>query len=235
MTAKKIFIGVPSKGMPETRFMSCLTSMMCRMVYKGFKPELLTVEGSVVSQARLELLSHSLRTDADYLLFLDEDMMFPPTLFERLMEADKDVISTNYTTRYIDNLRFVSADMDWMVPDSNKLEGVQEALQIPTGTMLLSKKAMQSIDFSTDVGLSMSIFGQPLTDEGEYVTEDAYFCMVMRKCGLKLYLDHDLTKEIRHVGKLEYHASMIKMENKEDGKEREGLHPESNQETRSVA
>jgi hypothetical protein len=34
--------------------------------------------------------------------------------------------------------------------------------------------------------------------------EDIYFCRKARKAGHKIYLDHDLSKEIAHIGQYEF-------------------------------
>jgi len=37
-----------------------------------------------------------------------------------------------------------------------------------------------------------------------FVGEDMYFCREAQKAGFKVYIDHDVSKQVRHIGVLEF-------------------------------
>ena len=39
---------------------------------------------------------------------------------------------------------------------------------------------------------------------GCFIGEDMYFCREAQKAGFKVYIDHDLSKQVRHIGVLEF-------------------------------
>jgi len=51
------------------------------------------------------------------------------------------------------------------------------------------------------------------TDKRGYIGEDVFFCNKARDAGFKIWIDHDVSKEIGHVGTFEYkhdHTWVIK-------------------------
>jgi hypothetical protein len=37
-----------------------------------------------------------------------------------------------------------------------------------------------------------------------YIGEDIYFCKLAQANGMKVYVDHDLSKDVRHIGVMEF-------------------------------
>jgi len=43
-----------------------------------------------------------------------------------------------------------------------------------------------------------------LPSGGMYVGEDIYFCKLAQAHGFKVWVDHDLSKDVKHIGKMEF-------------------------------
>jgi hypothetical protein len=44
-------------------------------------------------------------------------------------------------------------------------------------------------------------------DDAAHVGEDLYFCQQLRKAGATIYVDHDLSKQVSHIGMVEFEAA----------------------------
>src|SRR6202012_3743664 len=60
---------------------------------------LITVKSSIVAQARNNAVDLAKSCGANFLLFLDSDMLFPPTALFRLLLRGKDIVGATYTKR----------------------------------------------------------------------------------------------------------------------------------------
>jgi hypothetical protein len=52
-----------------------------------------------------------------------------------------------------------------------------------------------------------------------FVGEDIYFCKLAQAHGFKVYIDHDLSKEVRHTGTMDFtheHAEACRADSLED-------------------
>lgn len=81
-----ITLGVPSAGHPKIEFVNSLM----QLVSSGLISECLIMPRLPVQQARTQI-ARNLQTD--YLLFIDDDMVFTPEDVQKLIRADKDIVS----------------------------------------------------------------------------------------------------------------------------------------------
>ena len=74
---------------------------------------------SLITRARNEIVRQFLAADADFLLFVDSDITFPPEAIPRLVQADKDVICAIYPRKEINWLAVSKAAVDGKEPVSD--------------------------------------------------------------------------------------------------------------------
>lgn len=194
---KKILIAVPCMDMVSARFASSLATMK-----KGVGDCIVSfIIGSLIYDSRNRLAEYAVRINADYILWLDSDMTFPPDVLERMMKVmdeneNIDILtglyfrrSTPFTPVAFEVLEtdekgeLVFENMD-IVP-----EGIREVAGCGFGCVLMKTDCLFDI-----AGQEGPVWFSPLANVGE----DCAFCMRARKYGYKIYIDPSI--EFGHMG-----------------------------------
>lgn len=132
---------------------------------------------------------------ATHLLWLDTDMRFPQDAAIRLAESQLPIVAVNCVMR--NTHRWFTAKRDGQsvetTADSTGLEPVDF---VGFGCVLMR----------TDVvmGLPQPWFEHGRTAQGQDIGEDAMFCRKLLAAGHTIYIDHDVSKEIGHIGLYTY-------------------------------
>jgi hypothetical protein len=147
---------------------------------------------SNLPEQRHELAKRALKLrNATHILWVDSDMGFPPDSLHRLLAHDLDIVGANYPRR-VRPYWSSASDLDGKVLDPSSV-GLQEVGVIGFG-LVLTKRCVFEAEYE------MPLFAHH--DEGGYCTEDVAFCRKVRKTGFKVWVDHDLSRDVRHVGSL---------------------------------
>ncbi len=174
------------------------------------------VSGTYVHTARQELLVAALRGGADYLLFLDSDMRIPKDALVRLLSHSERMVGTNYPRRgvpadYVAIKHSVKLDEDGEKIDGELLKtlpdstGLEEVEALGFGCVLVHASVFQAMGEVHDPREKGPFwFFEYLPDIPTHVGEDVYFCRLARQVGTKIFVDHDLSKDIRHIGSFEF-------------------------------
>ncbi|HUN98810.1 MAG TPA: glycosyltransferase family A protein, partial [Bradyrhizobium sp.] len=93
----RVAIAVPSGDMVHADF-AMAYAQLC-MTSAGLPLQLVTVKSSIVAQARNNGVEHAKDFKADFIFFLDSDMVFPPTTLLHLLLHRKDIVGATYTKR----------------------------------------------------------------------------------------------------------------------------------------
>lgn len=172
----------------------------------GTKPSSLRVvniKGSVLPNSRLQGLKAAKAIDASHLLFLDSDHTFPATLLHQLLYWKKDVVAVNCVTKCLPALTTArtfnpaNTQGDPVFSDAEKRGLLDRVWRVGTGVMLLSRKAYLQIPHD-----AFTMMYKP--DADVYQGEDWTMCEALEKAGVPIYVDHGLSREVGHVGALEY-------------------------------
>lgn len=150
------------------------------------------VQATYVHVGREAVLEDAIRRcAATHVLWLDTDMAFPEDTVLRLARHDRAVVACNCLMK--DPRGLFTAERDGRrvetMPDSTGLEAVES---IGLAVLLMRTDAV------TDLPRPWFRHGQ--TDDGDDIGEDRMFCRALRAAGHAIYIDHDLSKEIGHVG-----------------------------------
>jgi hypothetical protein len=133
--------------------------------------------------------------EATHLLWLDTDMRFPQDAAIRLAEHNRPVVAVNCLMR--DPRMWFTAKRDGQsVKTTHASTGLEPVEFVGFGVMLMR----------TDVvsGVPQPWFEHGRNATGQDVGEDVMFCRKLRAAGHQVYIDHDLSKEIGHVGLYDY-------------------------------
>lgn len=93
---KKIFVAIPTVGLMHTDAVHSLLETLIdivRLEPQGYRVILAMMPRMLVAQAREVAIEKSIELKCDYTFFIDDDMLLPRGLFEKLVSHDKDIIS----------------------------------------------------------------------------------------------------------------------------------------------
>jgi len=89
----KIAIGLPHlNNQYDARFGDALIALMAYSLNEGLDLFPISTFRDNITFARNKIASKALEQNADYLLFLDDDMVFKPDLLVNLLKHDKDIV-----------------------------------------------------------------------------------------------------------------------------------------------
>lgn len=197
----KILIGIPVRDMINASFAHDLAMMVGwhSRNYPEHDLGVVTKMGTLIVNQRQDLVKEALLGEADYLLFLDADMRFPVNTIERLLARDKDVVAANYPTRRLPPKPTAFKEHHPTIPLCTRedSEGLEEAFSVGAGVMLIKTSMLWTLE--------LPLFDIVWDDyHRNYIGEDVYFCKKAREAGYTIWVDHDLSKEVKHVGMFEF-------------------------------
>lgn len=155
------------------------------------------VRGSIIPQQRATLVNAALDAGATHCLFLDSDMRFPPDALRRLLQHNEPIVGANYPTRRAPILPTAERKDLGSLFSGDEDEGLIEVTHCGLGVMLIDTNVFRSIG-EPYFALGFSPLGRG------YVGEDVFFCQKARKAGYKIWIDQGLSKEVKHIGEIEY-------------------------------
>lgn len=168
-------------------------------VPKGGALHLFTSQGTLIADQRENLVKEALKVEADYILFLDTDMRFPKDVFDRLAAHGQPIVAANYSTRGLPAkpVAFSNARCNEYVYTAADSRGLQEVYAVGMGVMLIKADVFRTMPMPWfQIGYS--------TKNGALFGEDIHFCHKAAANGFKTQIDHDVSREVRHIGSFEF-------------------------------
>ena len=154
--------------------------------------------GSLIYTSRNDLAVRALRYDADYVLWLDSDMIFSPDTFKRLLKhMDKyDIVSGLYYRRV---MPYTPVVFDDLTIDDKGCHWTDYAdKEVPKEVFEVGGCGFGCVFMKADVFMDVQArFGNMFAPIGN-VGEDLSFCWRARECGFRIYCDPTIT--LGHVG-----------------------------------
>ncbi|MDO8515209.1 MAG: hypothetical protein Q7S14_01790 [bacterium] len=187
----KVVIGIPSRGMLSTHF---LPPLLKQSMPINIFVEYCFVIGKEVGLARNELVEKSLKLNADYLLFIDDDVIIPQDAVARLInlvDEGRDIVAGVYYSKQIPPQPLIFKGIgtgcfsNWKVGEIlENVSGVGMGLTIiKTDVFRKLKrpwfKTINSTKFVSKEGNIVS-FG---------IDEALYFCYKALSCGFRISVD----------------------------------------------
>lgn len=190
----KVFIAVPSMDTIPALFAQSLA-----LLQRDCEVQIGWEVGSLVYHARNNLARQALKTDADYVLWLDSDMVFAPDTLIRMLKVCKD-----------NDIDFLTAVCFRRKPPYtpclfDRLEKVEKGasytalMSVPEGLFKVGGCGFAGVLMASDVLLSVqSKFNGRMFDPMDGFGEDVSFCWRARQCGYEIWCDSSI--EFGHVG-----------------------------------
>ena len=200
---------IPSQGTWQSRFGQSLAVMFSEfMTWRppGIKRkliQLINIESSMLVQNRHVAVMKALQKGATHVLFLDADIQFPKNIVEKLYSRNKDVVSADYTIRALPTVG-VARDLKGKPIDPRKKNGMQKVRFAGLGVMLIRAEVLKK--------MRPPLFMMEwIPDHNGYCGEDVYFCQWLQEVGAEIWLDHDVSKTLRHWGTFGFSWEMLEL------------------------
>ena len=190
---------VPSRNLWTAEFGKCMYNMAARCHVDHAAPlqpfrvytNLILTSGSGIAELRNIMVQNALdNPETTHILFVDDDQMFPADSIHQLARHDLPIVAANIVRKESNprtNAKKIgSTDCLYTLPDSTGLEEVEF---VGTGMMLIKREVFEK--------LKKPYF---FYDVRNNVGEDVNFCRKARAKGYKIFIDHDLSKDVKHVG-----------------------------------
>jgi hypothetical protein len=170
-------------------------------------------KGTLIADQRHRLVQLARHADSSHILWLDADHRFPKDTLVRLLAHDVDIVAAAYVERRIPPrpAAFLSdesaeiKDRLYITPEST---GLVEVTSVGMGVMLTKLGV-----FAHTPAPWFQIGWNP--KEQGYIGEDIYFARKVREAGFTVLVDQDLSKDVRHIGEIEFsheHALAVREE-----------------------
>ena len=220
----KIYIATPIFDRPQPEYSYSLALMIPYMKATYLVDQF---ENSLLSEGRTDKFFSARDIEADYLMFVDSDMMFPPDALMKLIAHKRDIMTGVYFRR--------GAPYSPIIYDFMPNGRVRNYTTIPdkpfkvdacgAGFLLISKKVLKA--YTKEVAMRQpgmfldGYMGQPfhhisfMTDNGpEQLSEDVSFCHRMKALGFEIWADPSI--RLGHAGRFvahrEHYDAMHKLE-----------------------
>lgn len=155
------------------------------------------VSYSIPQIARQKLAMDAIEAGCTHLLMIDADMEFPPDLPIRLVRHRKAIVAANCMARrppYYLTARRENGDE---VMTGEHSTGIEKVARAGTGVMMIDCDVFRSTP--------LPWFDMPWNPRtASWVGEDFTFCDRARANGHEVYIDHDASKLISHVGQFAF-------------------------------
>jgi hypothetical protein len=149
------------------------------------------IHSTYVHVGREKILAGALERQASHILWIDTDMAFPPDAAIRLAAHERPVVACNCVMKNPRQMFTARRDGE-PVATTEQSSGLEAVDSVGMAVMLMR----------TDVvaGWDRPWFMHGVNSDGEDIGEDVMFCRRLREAGHTIYIDHDLSKEIGHIG-----------------------------------
>jgi cellulose synthase/poly-beta-1,6-N-acetylglucosamine synthase-like glycosyltransferase len=165
----------------------------------GVDTHLFFDSSTILINQRENLIDNSIEMGTEWCLWLDSDMMFPPTTLLRLLSHKEDIVACNYMKRSFPSKSVAFTDTtDWesWVPleHSNNLEVVEA---VGMGCVLMRTNVFKQ--------LTKPYFEYTYQSETQdWIGEDFTLFKKLNDLGYKVKIDMNLSNQLYHIGTFAY-------------------------------
>lgn len=196
----RLVIGGPARETAPVRFALDLAALYAKTLNSGlwWSVTMGFVDATYVHVGREAVLMGALARQATHVLFLDTDMTFPADTALRLLAHRKPIAAANCVMR--NPRRIYTAQRGGLrIPTYSESRGLEIVDTVGLAVALVR----------TDVvaGLDRPWFAHGWEADAD-VGEDIRFCDAVRDAGHQIYIDHDLSKDVGHIGQYTYRPTV---------------------------
>lgn len=192
-----VMILVPAMEMVNAEFAQHLAMACANLVANGIKINCAFNIGSVITIARRNLTDIFMKSDFDYAWWIDSDMKFPIDAPIKLLKRGVPLVGCNYRRRRFPNPGFTGmqgqpGNFKELVTDDNS-PAMEEVDVLPHGCVMVHRSVYEKIP-------QPHYLQEYVNELNLEIGEDIYFCRKAKENGIPVWCDHELSKEIAHIG-----------------------------------
>lgn len=197
MTIPRISICVPTRDLCNSDFTHSWVKMVahfCTHFVGRGQAEIINLMdlGTLLPDMRNTLAEQSIKMGATHILWLDNDMNFPEDTIERLYRHGKPIVGANYSQRKEPAKPVAAKNGVWVYTEEDST-GLEQVDFVGMGCMLVETAVYEHLPKPWH-----TLGWNP--NKNTIVGEDVYFCRKAAGIGADVFIDHDLSKELGHVG-----------------------------------
>jgi len=211
----KVAICIPRYGDPKGAFAICLARLVAHSLSAPFhggplKIEIFSIASSDLVENRTILLKRAIEWQARYLLWLDDDHVFPPDALLRLLAHKLDLVGCNYARR-TEPTGPVAARLDesgnwqhvWTTQALAEAGAIEEVAHVGLGVCLMDMNLLHTVKAHVEQGPGWANWApfdrKPVPGTSARMGEDSSFFQELREAGVRLHLDHALSWQVGHI------------------------------------
>lgn len=194
-----VSILVPTRDTVYSHFSLSLGNLIKTTTQMGIDVHLFFDASTILINQRENLIGQAIAMKSEWVLWLDSDMMFPPTTLLRLLAHNQDIVACNYMKRSypFKSVAFMDTN-DWesWVP----LQSEDELLTVEAigmGCVLMRTSVFEKLNRPY-----FEYTYQPKTKD--WGGEDFTLFKKLNGAGVQLKVDANLSNEIYHIGTFAY-------------------------------
>lgn len=142
---KNVMICLPSGRTWEARTATFVAGMMTYSAMQGVQLGICNLESSMITKGRNDLVGKALEHGAEYIQWIDTDMVGPPDTLMRLLAHNKDIVGATYNKRVPPYETLGKLKGAPMSIDEVAKGGLVEAEEMPGGCMLVKTDVYRRI------------------------------------------------------------------------------------------
>lgn len=194
-----VSILVPTRDTVYSHFSYSLGNLIKTTTLMGIEVHLFFDASTILINQRENLINQAIEVKSEWALWLDSDMMFPPTTLLRMLAHNQDIVACNYMKRSypFKSVAFMDTN-DWesWVP----LQSEDELLTVEAigmGCVLMRTSVFEKLNRPY-----FEYTYQPKTKD--WGGEDFTLFKKLNKLGHQVKVDMNLSNEIYHIGTYAY-------------------------------
>ena len=204
----KVAICVPCRDEVMSGFSFDLARLVGYEAKRGQNEiQLLQMPGTLIFTQREKLAQEALEWGADQVLWIDSDQRFPADTLEILQARQVPICGVNATTRREPilptalNLKIEREMLNgkpgepkqvWHKVESRGKKGVEQVTAVGFAVTLVNREVFEKIP--------RPWFDVIWTDHGNVIGEDVTFCVRCMENDIPVFVDHELSMHIGHIG-----------------------------------
>jgi hypothetical protein len=172
--------------------------------------EIFSVASTDLVANRTELLKRAIGWQARYLLWLDDDHVFPPDTLLRLLRHRLPVVGCNQPRRSnptgpVAVKRNAAGEMEhvWTTRELAEAGTVEEVIHVGLALCLMDMNILHQVKAHVEKGVGWAQWGpferRQIAGSTALMGEDVSFMHELTDAGIKVHVDHGLSWQVGHI------------------------------------
>ena len=200
----KLAVLIPCRDMLHSAHALALTELVKLNTMNDIDTHVFMDASTILLTQRERLATEAVNLDAEYMLWLDSDMVFPATTAIRLMSHNEPIVAANYVRRQRPYKGVAYETIgDWENPlpfdvqdDLVPIEGIGMGC-ILMKTSIFKELSKPWFDF------------QWSPKSNDFLGEDMYLCQKINAAGYTIKVDTVLSQEMHHLGTFAFNRELL--------------------------